>query len=341
MANIKDIAKHANVSIATVSRALSQPEIVSAKTMARIEKAIEELDYEPNHLAAGLRRQRSDNVLVAVPSIFNPFTSAFVQGIENIARANKMRVLLGITDGDPALLDRFVAMIAGKQADGLILLETNLPSIATRKPAGASMPPIVAACEYPADLNLPRVNIDSIEAAALVVRHLAELGHRRIAAICGPSTQNMTRERLEGFRLGLARAQIDPNSAPVFDGDFTLQSGHEAALRLLDEHPDITAIACHNDEMAIGALAACRQRGLSAPADISIVGFDNLRFAEYAAPPLTTIDVPTMDIGECAMRLMLDNLRAPNLPAREIILPHSLVVRESSGPPPVRGRRSR
>lgn len=334
MANIKDIAKHANVSIATVSRALSQPEIVSAKTMARIEKAIAELDYEPNHLAAGLRRQRSDNILVAVPSIFNPFTSAFVQGIENIARANKMRVLLGITEGDPALLDKFVAMIAGKQADGLILLETNLPSVVRRgdMPVG-KMPPIVAACEYPSDLNLPRVNIDSVEAAALVVRHLAELGHRRIAAICGPSKQNMTRERVDGFRLGLARAQLDPASAPVLDGDFTLASGRAAALRLLDENPDITAIACHNDEMAIGALTALRERGLSAPADISIVGFDNLRFAEYSAPPLTTIDVPTVDIGESAMRLMLDTLRTPGVPPREVILPHSLVVRESSGLP--------
>ena len=237
MANIKDIARVAGVSVATVSRALSTPSLVRPATIERIEAAIADLNYEPNHLAAGLRRQRSDNVIVAVPSIFNPFTSAFVEGIENVARANKMRVLLGITEGDIDTLNKYVSMIAGKQADGMILLEKTLPDIVRNPPTKSKMPPLVAACEYPPDITLPRVRTDDHEASALVVGHLAELGHTRIAAITGPLDQFMSKDRLSGYKLGLLRARIEVDEAIIATGDFSLQSGYDAMLRLLDADP--------------------------------------------------------------------------------------------------------
>ncbi|MED5545393.1 LacI family DNA-binding transcriptional regulator [Novosphingobium decolorationis] len=338
MANIKDIARVAGVSVATVSRALSTPSMVRPTTIERIEAAIADLNYQPNHMAAGLRRQRSDNVLVVVPSIYNPFTSAFVEGIENVARTSRMRVLLGITEGDRDALNTYTAMIAGKQADGMILLESNLPDILINPPAKGTLPPIVSACEYPLDHALPRVKIDNHEASALVVSHLAGLGHRRIAAVTGPIDLVMSQDRLAGYRLGLARAGIEFDPQLVHEGDFTLQSGYDAMVRLLDAGTPFTAVACSNDEMALGAMSALRARGLSVPDDVSVAGFDDLRFGAYASPPLTTVHSPTVEIGEAAMRLMLDALlpadRQP--PAREVILPHRLIVRESTARVPAR-----
>ncbi|MBT0671512.1 LacI family DNA-binding transcriptional regulator [Novosphingobium profundi] len=341
MANIKDIARVAGVSVATVSRALSTPSLVRPKTIERIEAAIADLNYEPNHLAAGLRRQRSDNVIVAVPSIHNPFTSAFVEGIENVARANRMRVLLGITEGDLEALNKYASMIAGKQADGMILLETNLPDIVNNPPAQGKVPPIVAACEYPPELRLPRVRIDNLEACALVVGHLAELGHTAIATITGPIGQYMSQDRLSGYKLGLARARLEFNETLVAPGDFSLQSGYDAMVRLLDGGAEFTAVACANDEMALGALSALQHRGISVPDEVSVAGFDDLRFGAFSSPPLTTVHSPTVEIGEAAMRLMLDALLPADQqpPAREVILPHRLIVRQSTGAPGKRRRK--
>lgn len=342
MANIKDIARVAGVSVATVSRALSTPALVRPATIERIEAAIADLNYEPNHLAAGLRRQRSDNVIVAVPSIYNPFTSAFVQGIENVARANKMRVLLGITEGDVDILNKYTSMIAGKQADGLILLERNLPDIVLNPRGKTKAPPMVAACEYPPDLNIPRVRIDNHEAGALVVGHLAQLGHKRIATITGPLDQFMSKDRLSGYRLGLLRARIEPDDALVAHGDFSLQSGYDAMVRLLDGNAEFTAVACANDEMALGALSALQQRGISVPDEMSVAGIDDLRFGAFASPPLTTVRIPTVEIGEAAMRLMLDSLlpQEEAAPPREVVLPHHLIVRQSTAAPRRRKRRA-
>lgn len=332
MANITDIAKLAGVSIATVSRTLSKPALVRPETARKIDAAIAELNYRPNMLASGLRRQRSDNVIVAVPGIYNPFTSAFVQGIENVARDAGYRVLLAITESDQALLDSYVDMIAGKQADGLILLDTILPTVLGSALAGSSTP-IVAACEYPPDLRVPRVRLDNVEAMATMVGHLVKLGHQRIAAITGPIGQHMVQDRLSGFRLGLKRAGLDPDAAPVVYGDFTLEAGYAAAQELLAGGHEVTAICCASDEMAIGTLAALREAGIAVPEAISVSGFDNLRFGAFASPPLTTIDVPTVETGEAAMHLMLDMLRDPEGTAREVIIQHRLVVRQSTAAP--------
>jgi len=148
MANIKDIAAKAGVSIATVSRALRQPALVKDKTAKRIEEAIRELSYTPNLVAASLRRQKADAVIIAVPSIHNPFTSAFVQGVENVARENGTKVLLALTEGDTQILDRHYDMIAGKQADGMILLDLAVPSALLARKEGSPPPPVVLACEY-------------------------------------------------------------------------------------------------------------------------------------------------------------------------------------------------
>lgn len=337
MANIKDIAELAGVSIATVSRALSQSASVRPATRRKIDEAIEKLNYRPNMLASGLRRQRSNNIIVAVPNISNPFTSRFVQGIENLAREAGYRVLLAITESDQLLLDSYVKMIAGKQADGLIVLDTVQPC-SPREDSEDTPTPIVLACEYPPDTTRSRVRHDNVEAMAAIVDHLVRLGHQKIAAITGPIEQRMGLDRLSGFKLGMRRAGLDVAQAPIAYGDFSLDAGYRSTAELLARGEAFTAICCASDEMAIGALARLREAGLKVPDDVSVTGFDNLRVSAFSIPPLTTVDVPIQGTGEAAMRLMLDLLRDPEEAPREVILPHKLVVRESTAPAKKTGR---
>ncbi|MCX7285542.1 MAG: LacI family DNA-binding transcriptional regulator [Novosphingobium sp.] len=333
MANIKDIAAHAGVSIATVSRALRKPDLVKDKTAAKIAAAISELGYKPNMVAASLRRQKADAVIVAVPDIHNPFTSLFVQGVENVAREHGVKVLLAITEGRQDLLDLHYEMVAGKQADGMIVLDVNLPTaIRTQGEDGRTLP-IVLVCEYAEASQQPRVRVDDLQAAIAAANHIASLGHRDIACIAGPERQRMSHDRQRGFRLGLRRAGIELHEALVERGDYSIRSGFEATRRLLEQGRPFTALLCENDEMAIGAIRALALDGLSVPGDVSVIGIDNLRFAEFCNPSLTTIALSTDILGEEAMRLMLDYDIDPEIGRREVIVPHELIVRDSTAAP--------
>lgn len=334
MANIKDIAELAGVSIATVSRVLRNPKVVKPVTADKVRNAIKELSYEPNLLASSLRKQRADAVIVAVPDIYNPFTSSFMRGIEDVARENGIKVLLGITEGRRDLLDRHFAMVAGKQADGMILLDVNTPTVVAEHQASDPPLPIVLACEYEQDVSFPRVRFDNIEVAALAAKHIADLGHKRVACISGPPKQRMSRDRQKGFRLGLRRANVPIIEDLMLEGDYSLQSGARAATELLDRKSHFSAILCENDEMALGAIHILSARGLRVPEDVSVIGIDDLRFAAYANPSLTTVALPTTQTGEQAMRLMLDYYIDPEGANREVILPHELIVRKSTAAPP-------
>ncbi|RVU06961.1 LacI family transcriptional regulator [Novosphingobium umbonatum] len=332
MANIKDIAAKAGVSIATVSRALRQPALVKDKTAKRIEEAIRELDYTPNLVAASLRRQKADAVIIAVPSIHNPFTSAFVQGVENVARENGTKVLLALTEGDTQILDRHYDMIAGKQADGMILLDLAVPSALLARKEGAPPPPVVLACEYGEGFDQPRVRVNDVDAAADVAAHIAALGHKKVACIAGPAAQRMSRDRQRGFRLGLRRAGLELPENLIAAGDYSLESGAAGAFALLDRGEKFSALLCENDEMALGAIHALCARGLRVPEDVSVIGIDNFRFSAFSNPSLTTVSLPTTQIGEQAMRLMLDFAIDADGACREVILPHQLIERDSTRP---------
>jgi LacI family repressor for deo operon, udp, cdd, tsx, nupC, and nupG len=328
MANIKDIAAKAGVSIATVSRAMHQSDLVLPKTVKRIEDAIRELDYRPNMVAASLRRQKADAVIIAVPSIQNPFTAAFVQGVENVARENGTKVLLALTEGRADLLDQHYKMIAG-----MIVLDLLIPGELSRRAPDAGPLPIVFACEYPDGLDQPRVRVNDVDAAAEAVAHLASLGHTRIGCISGPAVQRMSRDRQRGFRLGLRRAGLDLAQDLWVEGDYSLESGAAATFALLDRGVPFTALFCENDEMALGAIHAIAARGKRVPQDISVIGIDNFRFAAFTNPALTTVSLPTTQIGEQAMRLMLDFAIDADGACREVIMPHELILRESTCPP--------
>lgn len=333
MATIYDIARHVGVSAGTVSRALSRPEKVLPATRERIEQAAAALGYVPNTVARTLKTQRSGKILVTVPDIANPFFAQILQGAEDAALAAGYAVLLGDTQHQPAREERYAQMLLRNEADGLIVLGHRLPPTARRivKRLGASAP-VVNGCEFDPALGIPSVHIDNAAAARTAMEHLYGLGHEHVAVIGGPPENPLHQQRLEGARTA-ARARGRLRRLVVMPGDFSVESGYAAAKALLAHAPAPTAAFCFSDQMALGALAACRDLGVRVPEALSIVGFDDLASSRYLSPPLTTIAQPMRELGARAVGLLLAVLGGDEVPHPQT-LEFSLMLRGSTAAPP-------
>lgn len=332
MVTIKDVAKQAGVSIATVSRTLAEPHKVSEKTREKVMKAVEASGYVTNTLARNFRRRRSNTVVVLVPDIANPFFSNIIQGIERIASRHEYRILLGDTQGDERSERAYAELVSQRQADGVICLGRNIPFPFKkgRKSLDPEWPPFAMACEYHGEIPVPTVCIDNVAASREAVEHLLALGHQKIGFINGPRESPLCEDRLKGYKQALRGAGVKLTQRWVVTGDFSLQSGYAGMETLLADGDRPTALFCANDEMAIGAMQACRDAGLELPREMSVVGFDDIAFAAYTHPRLTSVHQPRNRIGEEVMLLMLKML-AGNAPAEpRLVLPHELIVRESS-----------
>jgi len=331
--NIYEVAKRAGVSPSTVSRVLSQPDVVSAKTRSRVLRAVDMLGYTPNSTAKNLRTARTGKLLVTVPDISNPFFSLILQGIEDAAQREEYAVLLGDTQHDDRREQRYALMLSSKEADGLIFLGHRLPEAAQARirTAAPRCAPVVNGCEFNPRLGVPSVHIDNARAAADAMALLYDLGHRRIGVVTGPLVSPLSRERLRGAsQMAHERGGAD---LIVVGGDFTVESGGEGAARLLAAGVRPTAIFCFNDEMAMGVLDYARQSGIRVPETLSVVGFDDIRFARYTYPALTTVAQPMREIGEGTVRLLLSILADDAVTPASVTLPHRLVVRATTAPP--------
>jgi LacI family transcriptional regulator, repressor for deo operon, udp, cdd, tsx, nupC, and nupG len=324
---MKEVAHRAGVSTATVSRALSNPERVSAEVRGRVLQAVADLDYTLNAAARTLRRSNTGIVLVLVPDIGNPFFSKVLKGIEQRARELSYSVLIGEAGDDNGQLETFARQIDAKRADGMILLNGRLPDFMSKRAADVSLP-VVAASEWIAGAALPSVGIDNVAAALGAVRHLQDHGHRHIAHIAGPLGNVLSAARLAGYRAALG-AGIKPR---VAQGDFSITSGQIAARTLMAARTPPTALFAANDEMAMGAIVALKALGLSVPGDVSVAGFDDIDFAAAYDPPLTTVRQPRFEMGRVAMSLLDSRLRGEDA-VDPVLLPTALIVRDSTASP--------
>jgi LacI family repressor for deo operon, udp, cdd, tsx, nupC, and nupG len=332
MATIQDVARQAAVSTATVSRVLSHPDLVAKATRKRVLQAVERLGYEPNRMARNLRRARASKILLTVPVISNPVFGDMIQGVERVAREAGYAVILGETLNIPEQEDAYSTMLASREVDGIIFTSPIVPvslTQAIQKHGGRA--PIVNAFEYSPDFGVSSVHIDDAGAAELAVTHLIELGHRRIGAISGTMLAMTSRDRLRGVQAAMDRHGL-ADDLRIRHGDFSIESGAVAAGELIAG--GVTALFSFSDEMAIGALAGIRRAGLSCPRDISLIGFDGIRFGRYLDPPLTTIVQPAEDVGSRAARILLDTIAGTQSDLLDVVLPHELVVRGSTGPAP-------
>ena len=323
--NIREVAAAANVSVATVSRTLQMPGVVSPKTQRRVTEAIERLGYTPNLQARILRTARTNMIVALVPDIANPFFAEVIRGIEQVAHRNRYSVLLGDTQYSRAREQTYADLIGTRQADGLITLLPHIPRIAVAGPL-----PIVNACEYVKDRSITSVYVDNVSAAREATEYLLTLGHREIAFVTGPMDSPINVDRERGYAKALHDAVVKRNPQLTVVGDFSFESGIRALESLFARAQPFTAVFCSNDEMAIGALRAIKSKGLRVPEDVSVVGFDDIRFARYADPPLTTIAQPKEELGREAMTLLVEILSGAQVPPRKRVLSTQLVVRGST-----------
>lgn len=332
MATMKDVAQLAGVSTATVSRALMNPEKVSATTRKRVEEAVLEAGYSPNSLARNLRRNESKTIVTIVPDICDPYFTEIIRGIEDAAMENGYLVLLGDSGQQQKRESSFVNLVFTKQADGMLLLGTALP-FDISKPEQKNLPPLVMACEYAPELELPTVHIDNLTSSFEAVNYLTQMGHKRVAQISGPKDAALCHFRNQGYQQAIRRAGVPMNATYTMYSDFTFEGGAKAVRKLLSLPEPPTAIFCHCDVMAIGAIQEAKKLGLRVPQDLSVVGFDDIQFSEYCDPPLTTISQPRYEIGRQAMLMMLDLLKGREIGAASRLLETKLVVRNSAAPP--------
>lgn len=330
MTTIRIVSKLAGVSTATVSRALQNPELVSPDTRQRVMQAVKSAGYRPNQLARNFSSGKAYAVVVLVPNVANPFFSRVIRGIEQEAQACGYAVLLGDTQGSVSREQEYARMGLTSQADGLIQLDSRYPFSAEDRELAATVP-FVNACERIAEpAGYPVVELDNRGAARALTQHLLDLHLKRLAVITGPAHSPIVRDRLAGVQDALLGAGLTLDANAVVEGDFSMPSGHSAAEYLLQQAERPQAIFCMNDEMAIGAMRCLRQHGLRIPQDIAIAGFDNIEFAAYTEPALTTIDQPAEQLGRQAMRALYQLMQGTPLAQQHMMLSYRLVVRDST-----------
>lgn len=333
MSNIRDVARLAGVSVATVSRALSNPEKVSPESLDKVHKAIAEVGYRPNMLARNFRSARAYAVVVLVPDIANPFYSLFIRALEDRAHQKGYAVLLGDTRGTPERELEYIRRVETRLADGIVQLRPSSEKSQNNIPADV---PCVNACgcEYTTG---PAIRIDNRGAAKSMVNYLISLGHKRIGVISGLKDNPHAIDRLEGYKEAIAEAGIPFEKDLIAEGDFTMWSGLNAAFQFCNMKNRPTAIFSMNDEMAIGAMQTLKNQGIRIPEDISVTGFDDIAYAKYSDPSLTTISQPAEEMGKMAMDMLLKVIEGEPLSQRECVLPTEFIIRKSTGP--VQGRK--
>jgi LacI family repressor for deo operon, udp, cdd, tsx, nupC, and nupG len=324
---MKEVAALAGVSVATVSRALAGSPLVNAETREAVERAVRQAGYTINQAGRGLRLQVSHRILVLLPTLSNPFFAEIVQALDEKAQKSGFSVLVGSTEGSLEREDRLARQLLSGAADGLVLLTGRLPQALRRSMAAGHR--IVAVSEQVPDSWIPLVGIDNKEAAQDATRHLIELGHRRIAHIAGPRGNILTRLRLAGYRAALRAHGLPFDPDLVVGSDFTVEAGSRAIQQLLQRAPRPTAVFCANDDTAFGAMAVAKQGGLAVPADLSLVGFDDIGYAAFSDPPLTTIRQPRRRFGQLAAAILLDEVPA----GESLTLPYEMVLRRSTTAP--------
>ena len=333
MATIRDVADLAGVSVATVSRTLQQPDRVSQKTRDKVMASVAQVGYKPNLMAVKFRSGKTYNLVVLVPTVANVFFARVISGMQEAAAEQGYAILLANTMGRKDVEDTYAKMVQTSQADGLIQLRAHNPFDDSMR-NGAGLLPMVNACEVLDQVACPTVALDNRAAAKAMTEHLINLGHTRIAMIKGPQASPLTRERLAGYQDALTSHGIAFDDSLLYPGDFTLHSGYQAARSIIRAGSLPTAVFCENDETALGALQAFKAAGLRIPDDMSVAGFDDIAFAAYSDPPLTTISQPAEEFGRTAVLQLIELLNQRITKAPRTIMPFDLVIRKSTGPVP-------
>ena len=334
MVRLKDIARQAGVSVMTVSKALRDERDVSAATKARLKALALQMGYVPDSSAQGLRTKTTRLFGLVIPSSTDPIFARIVFAIEERAHELGYDILLAHTLNQSDREEQCIRRLLSRRVDGLFISpvyrfasEARIyQEIQVRKTPVVLLGPPAPFCR-----GIPGTEVDELAASYNVTQHLLKLGHKRIAYLTGPQVAPWAHERFEGFRRALREANLDVDDRLVFQAGGTIDDGTKAALQMLNESCDATAIQAVNDLVAIGCAATLIAQGLKIPEDISVAGFGNILLTEHFRVPLTTVRQPKLRLGVAAMEMMMQLLRGDRPQTRR--LPAELIERESTAPP--------
>jgi DNA-binding LacI/PurR family transcriptional regulator len=328
--SIKDIAKLAQVSHPTVSRALQNSPLVNAKTAEKIRRIAREAGYRPSAVARGLVMRRTRTIGLVVTSVSDPFTGEVVTGIEQTASDHGYCVYLSDSNADPQREKKAVQAFAEQRVDGIIVTSSRVGALHLPLLTEMMVPVVLVNDQHPGSVA-HSVLICNEEGTRMLTEHLIGLGHKRIAYIGDQSGYQSDTERISAYKAALEAAGIPLRKDLIAYGDGKPAAALEAMNALLSISKPPTAVCCYNDMTALGAMRAIRMHGLRIPEDISVVGFDDLFVASYTEPPLTTIHQPMRRMGQLAMESLV-KLMAGEASVPQIRVPAEMVVRESTAP---------
>lgn len=327
---IYDVAREANVSMATVSRVVNGNPNVKPTTRKKVHEVIERLGYRPNAVARGLASKKTTTVGVIIPDISSIFYAELARGIEDIATMYKYNIILSNSDQNQDKEFRLLNTMLGKQVDGIVFMSGNVTDEHVKELQKSEVP-IVLAASIEESETIPSVNIDYEQAAYDATKDLIERDHRIIAYVSPPMNEPINGvKKLVGYKRALIEANIPYKEELVLEGDYTYDSGIEAFNKLTELEDRPTAIFVGSDEMALGVIHGAQDQGINIPNDIEIIGFDNTRLATMVRPQLTTVVQPMYDIGAVSMRLLTKYMNQEKVDDHIVVLPHRIEYRQST-----------
>ncbi|MDN4501163.1 LacI family DNA-binding transcriptional regulator [Alteromonadaceae bacterium BrNp21-10] len=336
MLSIKEIAKLADVCPATVSRVLRHPHLVSEEKRDRVNSIVKQTGYVPNNLAVNLRNTKTYKIMAIIPEVIRAYNNVIIRSMQDIAIEHGYSVLLGDTQSLQSREKAFADMARTREVDGIVLFCSRFPfDIDHTVDLATQLPPMVHACESTDMLGIPKVNIDNVAAAREGTEYLASLGHKLIGVVAGHSLTPSTESRLAGYRQAIDSANINYNPNLISTGNYDLNMAEEATQYLMSLRPRPTAIFAFSDEMAIGCLSALHKLKIKIPEEVSVLGFDGISYGPFLNPALSTVAQPLQQIGQACMQLLLPQLNGEPMQDCNRVLPHELVIRQSTAPAPV------
>lgn len=329
-ATIKEVGRQAKVSVATVSRVFNDKGPVREETRQRVLRVARRLRYAPHGAARSLITRRTNTIGVLMPDIYGEFFSEVIRGVDAAARRGGYHLLVSCSHSEKEEIEAALRAMRGR-VDGLIAMCPDVPPQDLKRNLSDKLPIVLLNCPENGH-SVDSIRVDNYGGAFAMVRHLAGLGHRRIAHIAGEQKNYDARERLRGYRAAMKELGGGAGPELVVEGDFTDAAGYRAANVLLETSPGPTAIFAANDSMAIGCLSALADAGRRVPEDVAVAGFDDIPTASYTIPPLTSVRVSIADLGGLALERLLKGVAKENRqPKRQETLPATLVVRKSCG----------
>ncbi|GGK05431.1 catabolite control protein A [Lentibacillus kapialis] len=326
---IYDVAREANVSMATVSRVVNGNPNVKPVTRKKVLNTIQELGYRPNAVARGLASKKTTTVGAIIPDISSIFFAELARGIEDIATMYKYNIILSNSDQNKDKELQLINAMLGKQVDGILFMGGDITSEHVDQFQSSSVP-VVLAATYDETNSIPSVNIDYEAAAFEATSYLLDKGNEKMAFISGVDDTLINKEKYNGYLRAFKEKSISVNENYILTGDYSYDSGIEAVNQLLalDDMP--TAVFVASDEMALGVIHGAQDKGYKVPDDIEVFGFDNTRLATMVRPALSTIVQPMYDIGAVAMRLLTKYMNKEEVEEKKVVLPHRIIERTST-----------